>query len=66
MVELVDPFECGELGGFKGTPWSTPVDHFGFVKAIDGLGQNILIAITEGSMSDSARRSVYFINRYWA
>ena len=43
VVEPVDPFQRGKLDGFKGAPWPTPMDHFGFVKAIDRLGQGIVI-----------------------
>ena len=30
VVEPVHPFQRCELDGFKGSPWSTPVDHLGF------------------------------------
>jgi hypothetical protein len=39
VVEPVDPFLHRELNSFERRPKSTPVDRFGFVKAIDGLYQ---------------------------
>jgi hypothetical protein len=45
MVEPVDPFERGELDGFERPPGATSVDHFCLVKAIDRLGQSIVIAV---------------------
>ena len=49
VVEPVDPFERCELDGFKGSPWSAPVDHLGLVKAIDRFGQSIVIAVADAS-----------------
>ena len=44
MVEPVDPFERGLLNGFEAAPRSSPVDHFGFVEAVDRLGQRVIVA----------------------
>ena len=69
VVEPVDPFEGRIFDGFERPPWSPPVDHLGLVKAIDRLGQSVVIAIADtadrGSMPASARRSVYLIETYW-
>jgi len=45
VVEPVDPFQRGELDSFERPPWSSPVDDFGLVKAIDRLGQSVVIAV---------------------
>jgi hypothetical protein len=39
MVEPVDLFERGVLDGFEAAPGSAPVDHFGFVEAVDRLAK---------------------------
>lgn len=49
MVEPVEPFQGGELDGFERSPWPPPVDHFGLVKAIDRLGQSIVIAVSDAA-----------------
>ena len=41
VVEPVDPFERGIFDSFKRSPRTSPLDHFGLVKAIDCLGQGI-------------------------
>jgi len=41
VVEPVDPFEGGELDHLEAAPRAAPMDHLGFVKAIDGLGERI-------------------------
>ena len=41
MVEPVDPFERGVLDGLEAAPGSAPVDHLGFVEAVDCLGQSV-------------------------
>ncbi len=45
MVKPVDPFQRGELDSFERPPWSSPMDDFGLVKAIDRLGQSVVIAV---------------------
>ena len=49
MVEPVDPFERGIFDCFEAAPWSTPVDHLSLVKAIDRLGQSVVIAIADAA-----------------
>ena len=69
MVEPVDPFKRGVFDSLEAAPGSTPVYDFGFVKAVDGLGQGVVIAVadasTDGSIPASASRSVYLIETYW-
>lgn len=60
MVEPADPFECGEFDGFKGTPWSTPVDHLGCVEAMDGIGQGIGIAQRKFQTYDAMQGREFF------
>jgi hypothetical protein len=38
MVEPVDLLEDGILDRLEATPQPTPVDHLGFVEAVDRLG----------------------------
>ena len=47
VVEPVDPFERGVFDGLERSPWSPPVDHLGLVKAIDRLGQGVVIAVAD-------------------
>ena len=36
VVESVDRFQRGEFDGFEGSPWFSPVNDLGLVKAIEG------------------------------
>jgi hypothetical protein len=54
VVEPVHPFQLSELNGFKGSPRSAPLDHLGFVESVDGLGQSIVVTVT-----DAADRRLY-------
>jgi hypothetical protein len=45
VVEPVDPFKRGIFDRFKGSPWSSPVDYLGLVKAVDRLSQCVVIAV---------------------
>src|SRR4051794_2793443 len=47
IVEPVDPFEGGVFNGFKGFPWSSPVDEFGLVETVDGFGQGVVVAVPD-------------------
>src|SRR5688572_31219780 len=47
VVEPVDPFESGVFNGFKGFPWSSPVDEFGLVETVDGFGQGVVVAVPD-------------------
>ena len=53
MIEPVDPFERVELDRLYIAPQSAPVDRFGLEKAVDGLGERIVLAVpappTDGS-----------------
>ena len=49
MVEPVHPFERGELDGFEGPPWSTSMDELGLVKAVDGFGERIVVAVADAA-----------------
>ena len=46
VVEPIDPFEGGELDGLEAAPRSAPMDHLGFVEAVDGFGESIVIGIS--------------------
>ena len=47
IVEPVDPFEGGVFNGFKGFPWSSPMDEFGLVETVDGFGQGVVVAVPD-------------------
>jgi hypothetical protein len=47
VVEPVHPFKRGIFHGFKGSPWRSPVDNLGLVKAVYGFGQSTVIAVTD-------------------
>ena len=49
VVEPVDPFEGGELDRLKGAPGAAPMDHLGFVEAVDGFGEGIIVAVTDAA-----------------
>ena len=46
VVEPVNPFKRGIFDSFKRSPWTSPVDYLGLVKAIDCLGQGVVVAVT--------------------
>ena len=62
------PFEGCVFDGFEAAPWSVAMDHLGFVKAVDRLGESMSYESptlpTEGSMPASARRSVQRMDTY--
>src|SRR5215208_3870517 len=47
FVEPVDPFEGGELDRFEAAPGAAPMDHLGFVEAVDGFGEGIVVAVPD-------------------
>jgi hypothetical protein len=49
MVEPVDPFQCCELDGFERPPRATSMDDLGLVKAIDGLGERVVIRVADAA-----------------
>jgi hypothetical protein len=49
VVEPVDPFQRGKLDRFHGSPWSAPLDHLGFIEAVDRLGEGIVIRIPDAA-----------------
>ena len=68
VVELVNPFEGGELLRLERVAWSAPVDNLGLIGAVDRLGERIVLEIatllSDGSVPASARRLVYLIEAY--
>ena len=49
VVEPVDPFECRELDGLQRFPRSAPTDDLGLVKAVDGFGERVVIAVADSA-----------------
>jgi len=46
VVEPVDVAQGGELNIVEPLPWSLAVDELPFVKAVEGFGEGIVIALT--------------------
>ena len=49
VVEPVDPFERRELDRLQRFPRSTPVDDLGLVKAVDGFGERVVVAVADSA-----------------
>src|SRR4029077_11354368 len=49
MVEPVHPFERGESNGSEASPWSTSMDELRLVKAVDCLGERIVVAVADAA-----------------
>src|SRR5215208_7337689 len=49
FVEPVDPFESGKLDGFEAAPGAAPMDHLGFVEAVDGFGEGVIVAVPDAA-----------------
>ena len=49
MVEPVDPFERGVFDCLERPPRPTPMNDLGLVKAIDRLGQGVVIAVADAA-----------------
>src|SRR3954453_10795661 len=49
VVEPVDPFEGGKLDRFEAAPGAAPMDQLGFVEAVDGFGEGVIVAITDAA-----------------
>ena len=47
VVEPIDPFEGCELDGLQRFPRSAPTDDLGLVKAVDGFGERVVVAIAD-------------------
>jgi hypothetical protein len=49
LFKPVDPFQGGELDRVERAPWSAPMNDLGFVEAVDGLGQGVVIAVADAA-----------------
>ena len=49
LLNQIHPFERRQLDGLEAAPWLVPVDDLGFVEAVDGLGQGIVVAIADAT-----------------
>jgi hypothetical protein len=49
VVKPVDPFEYRELDGLQRFPRSAPTDDLGLVKAVDGFGERVVIAVADSA-----------------
>ncbi len=50
VVEPVDPFNGRELDRFEAAPGAAPMDHLGFVEAVDGLGEGVVVAVPDSQV----------------
>ena len=48
-IEPIDPFEGRELDRFERAPRSAPMDHFGFVQAVDRLGESVVVRVPDAA-----------------
>ena len=49
VVEPFDPFERGELHGLITSPGAAPPDDLGFIKAVDRLGERIVVRVADAA-----------------
>ena len=49
VVEPVDPSESGELHRLEAAPRSAPMDHLGLEQPDDGLGQSVIVAVSDAA-----------------
>lgn len=49
MVKPVNPFQRRVLDGIECAPRSASVDHFGLEQADDGLGQRVIVRVTDAA-----------------
>lgn len=63
------PIRVCEFGGFEAAPRSAPMDDLCLVKAVDRLGERIVVRVSDTSDGRldaySASRSEYLIETYW-
>lgn len=49
MVEPTNPFERGDFNTLERSPWTAPMDELRFVKAVEGLGERIVVAVANAA-----------------
>ena len=49
VVVPVDPLGGRDLDGIDGAPWPAVTDHFGLVRAVDGLGQGVVVRVAHAA-----------------
>lgn len=66
-ITEVDPFEGGELHGFKVAPRSSPVDDLGLVKPVDRFGESVVITVantSDGGLDACLRQPLGILDRH--
>ena len=63
MIEPRDPFERCQLDGLLGFPGAASVNDFGLVKAVDGLGERVVVAWLSKSLGGGIFGAAMFRNR---
>jgi hypothetical protein len=49
IVDPVDPNRCRELDGIEVSPWPTPMVTSACVKAVDRLGESVVVGISDAA-----------------
>ena len=49
VVEPVHPFQGCELDGLERAPRPAPMNDLGFVQTVDGLGESIVVAVSDAA-----------------
>jgi hypothetical protein len=49
VVEPIDPFQRRKLDSLERPPRPAPVNDFGLVEAVDGLGECVVIAVADAA-----------------
>lgn len=49
VVEPVHPLQGRELDGLQAAPWPAPMDHLSLVETVDGVGESIVIGISDAA-----------------
>ena len=49
MVELVNPFQGGELNPLEAPPWSPSINGLGLVKTVDRFCEGVVVTVANAS-----------------
>jgi hypothetical protein len=49
VIEPIDLFQRRLFDGFEAAPWPASVDHIGLIKAVDGFGQSVVVAVADAA-----------------
>jgi len=49
IIEPIDAIEGGVFDGLERSPGAAPVDHLGFVEAVDRFGQRVVVVVADAA-----------------